>query len=280
YVCAFSEMSIIIHGIIRSSSLFANRPGLASLLTQTKQFWNIHQLAISTEEKTYQKAFLDRTRHIFFFHLTFSVVTTFYISFSSLFSALTCYRPSWLPIYALWSYQVLVMQFAVLLPIVCFDTLLMTFISLTYLQFRLLNRQIETMMDADTASEIQEKICEVVDHHVFLINPDLGAIFKSGVYVYVALSGFIIIYSIPTQHLKDEAANVTNTAYSTKWYGTPEFGTSVLMMMANGRRYVKISAGSLIDINLQTSLATIKTMVSYCMFLRTVGLDQQEIHEY
>nr|CAI5851795.1 unnamed protein product [Callosobruchus analis] len=34
-----------------------------------------------------------------------------------------------------------------------------------------------------------------------------------------------------------------------------------------------VTAGGLVDINLATCLTTVKTMVSYCMFLRTMGAD-------
>ncbi|VEN63320.1 unnamed protein product [Callosobruchus maculatus] len=64
---------------------------------------------------------------------------------------------------------------------------------------------------------------------------------------------------------------IQNSAYFSRWYNYPKQAQSMMLMISAAQRDVTITAGGLININLETSLSTIKTMVSYCMFLQTMG---------
>ncbi|CAH2014621.1 unnamed protein product [Acanthoscelides obtectus] len=69
------------------------------------------------------------------------------------------------------------------------------------------------------------------------------------------------------------AEKTFSRAYFSKWYENLENAQPTKNIILQSQQRVFITAGRLIDINLATSLATVKTMVSYCMFLRTMGVD-------
>ncbi|CAH1993321.1 unnamed protein product [Acanthoscelides obtectus] len=69
------------------------------------------------------------------------------------------------------------------------------------------------------------------------------------------------------------ASKIGNSAYFSYWYEyLPRSCTTKLVIMQSQKKAI-VTAGGLIDINLATSLTTVKTMVSYCMFLRTMGAE-------
>ncbi|CAH1993312.1 unnamed protein product [Acanthoscelides obtectus] len=70
-----------------------------------------------------------------------------------------------------------------------------------------------------------------------------------------------------------QAEKTFSRAYFSKWYENLKNAQPTKNIILQSQQRVFITAGRLIDINLATSLATVKTMVSYCMFLRTMGVD-------
>nr|CAI5844639.1 unnamed protein product [Callosobruchus analis] len=85
---------------------------------------------------------------------------------------------------------------------------------------------------------------------------------------------FVVFYCKPAQDLTDEAERTFNSAYFSKWYENLGNAQPTKNIIVQSQQRVFITAGRIIDINLATGLATVKTMVSYCMFLRTMGIDQ------
>ncbi|CAH1966605.1 unnamed protein product [Acanthoscelides obtectus] len=100
---------------------------------------------------------------------------------------------------------------------------------------------------------------------------EIGLFLRAVFYVNVALIGLVVYYCLPAQNLTDEINRVQHCAYFSKWYNYPREAHSMMLMISAAQRDVNITAGGIININLETSLSTIKTMVSYCMFLQTMG---------
>lgn len=95
---------------------------------------------------------------------------TFFVEEDAL--VMACYKPDWIPFYPFWFFQVLVMYFGVMLPIILLDTLVMSLIGLTEIQFMLLNGAVERVFDLGGSSDdlsVEKGIRSIVAHHVFLI---------------------------------------------------------------------------------------------------------------
>nr|ALR72550.1 odorant receptor OR5 [Colaphellus bowringi] len=234
----------------------------------------------------------------------------FMLSFGQLLSKtlpLKCYSAKWIPFHVMWFYQSFLTSVCIIMPIIAMDLLLMTFISLTHIQFKMLNLEIDRVFRRSERAKKSE-IARLVDHHNFLIdfsnrinntfstmllayifvfvismcvemykssaNPSFSVFMNAVTYLSAAVFGLIFLFCIPGQNLTDEANNIPNAVYFTDWYRDSKQSTSVLMMISNGQRDISIKAGEVIKINLATSLSTIKTLLSYFMFLRTVVLDE------
>ncbi|CAH1966604.1 unnamed protein product [Acanthoscelides obtectus] len=94
-------------------------------------------------------------------------------------------------------------------------------------------------------------------------------------YTTVALWGFIALFGLPAELMVTEVNEIYGSIYSSAWYNYPEEKRTVLMIITNAQREVCIQAGRFLTINLATSMNTVKTMVSYCMFLQTVIVDEE-----
>ncbi|KAG5898561.1 hypothetical protein JTB14_012457 [Gonioctena quinquepunctata] len=69
-----------------------------------------------------------------------------------------------------------------------------------------------------------------------------------------------------------EVDELSLNVFSNCWNeNTKRLVFTIQMIIMKGQQPVKLSIGKFSQINLQTCLATIKTTVSYYMFLRTIG---------
>nr|UTN00931.1 odorant receptor [Semanotus bifasciatus] len=100
----------------------------------------------------------------------------------------------------------------------------------------------------------------------------LDDMLKSCLYTAAVFFQFIVIYSIPSQMLTDEADNTVDSIWLSKWY---ESSTSMKFylkqIILRSQRSVCISVGKISIISLSTCFATTKTILSYYMFLRTMS---------
>ncbi|XP_018561944.1 uncharacterized protein LOC108904049 isoform X2 [Anoplophora glabripennis] len=89
------------------------------------------------------------------------------------------------------------------------------------------------------------------------------------------LTQFTFCYCLPAQAVTDEADRTTEYAYFNKWYDNPSSAKAAqLMILGRSQRKTHILAGGIVNIDLDNCLKTIKTMVSYAMFIRTMGIGQ------
>nr|CAI5851798.1 unnamed protein product [Callosobruchus analis] len=80
-----------------------------------------------------------------------------------------CWKPDWMPFYPFWLFQVLVMYFGVMLPIICLDTLIMTLLVLTQIQFRLLGEELQNIFLSTNIQQSKKNLAKVVKFHEFLL---------------------------------------------------------------------------------------------------------------
>nr|CAI5851800.1 unnamed protein product [Callosobruchus analis] len=65
--------------------------------------------------------------------------------------------------------HVLVMYFGVMLPIICLDTLIMTLLVLTQIQFRLLGEELQNIFLSTNIQQSKKNLAKVVKFHEFLL---------------------------------------------------------------------------------------------------------------
>nr|CAI5866179.1 unnamed protein product [Callosobruchus analis] len=95
-------------------------------------------------------------------------------------------------------------------------------------------------------------------------------------YTLIALWGLIGLFALPAEMMLDEVDKICDSIYSSAWYNHPEEKQTILLIIMNAQKKFYVQAGKFLNMNLATSMNTVKTMVSYCMFLQTVMMDEQK----
>nr|UTN00927.1 odorant receptor [Semanotus bifasciatus] len=222
------------------------------------------------------------------------------------------YNPEWIPYYALWLFESMVFVTGIWFPVSGLDIIMLSILMLTKLQFRLLNEELTELFDSEAdMKNVDQRIGKCVRHHAFLIDyvkrinktfseamlfyvgvitismcvemylistrDSLKASFKSMSYIFNGLVQYSVCYCVPAQAISDEAYATAYSIYSSKWYEHPTHSVkiAVLMIMAKAQHTLPIVAGGFLIVNLDTCFKTIKTMVSYCMFLRTMTVQPE-----
>ncbi|KAG5898285.1 hypothetical protein JTB14_008628 [Gonioctena quinquepunctata] len=219
-----------------------------------------------------------------------------------------CYRPNWIPVKYLAIYQGLIAPQTVL-SLLGSDMLFLGLVKLTQIQFKLLNQEMKTIFDEINDDDFEEvtkrRLSRCIRHHLFLLDfgKRIGNIFSVGIFVYVvvlvlhmcvemylssvltspfmyiqsifiSMAGVYIfgfVYCIPAHSLVDEAEKVSYSIFSSKWYEHPKYAKEIMMIMIGSKTNLTIKACGILNIDLVTCLSTVKTMVSYSMFLRTMA---------
>ncbi|KAJ8967750.1 hypothetical protein NQ314_002629 [Rhamnusium bicolor] len=314
---ALESGAILTHGVIKLSALFYKRSNIHDLLTRMKnQFWKIEDIEDEELKSSHMhtlKSLKDR------FHLfnILCIITTFSFTCRTFildgdFLAFDSYRPEWISFYLLLLYESLVFVVGIYFPVLGTDMFMMSLLTLTQAQFKLLNHEIKKIFNAQTKMEedmeiVNKRIRKYVDQHNFLLDyvnrindtfcevllvylaiiilsmcvelyiittqNSLRASIKAISYISAGMFQYIICYCSPAQALSDEADEITNRTYFSKWneHTTQSVKTATLMILGRSQKKVLITAGGFIKIDLETCLKTLKTMVSYSMFLRTMG---------
>ncbi|VEN53915.1 unnamed protein product, partial [Callosobruchus maculatus] len=147
----------------------------------------------------------------------------------------------------------------------------------------------------ESGRSVGRNLKKCVRHHNFLLRciDDLNAILSKTllIYIFVMVSGIcthmytlsfvmgnsqqkISTSSPPSQtgHASPcQAEQIGVSLYLSKWHKYPSHSKAVLLGLLSGRIEAFIDIGGFGRLNMQTCLLTMKTMMSYFMFLRTVG---------
>ncbi|XP_023019277.1 odorant receptor 22a [Leptinotarsa decemlineata] len=222
-----------------------------------------------------------------------------------------CFRPQWAGYYGLLIYEDITAIISILFPILSVDLFFMGLMRLTQIQWKLLNHELYHtfdhihMKDDSVQEKIKLKIKKCVCHHEFLIRyvekindtfstslffymviivlsmcvemynattfSDPQIIRRAFVYTTAGCTAFMICFCYPCQDMIDEATKISSSIYFSNWYKYPEHSKSTQMILLRGQKTMNIRAGGFLEMDLRTGLATLKTMVSYSMFLRTIS---------
>ncbi|VEN55161.1 unnamed protein product [Callosobruchus maculatus] len=99
---------------------------------------------------------------------------------------------------------------------------------------------------------------------------DPRIIAEGGLHILLALYMIAFCYCIPVQNMTDEIANVSVSAYFSNWQNHSKKTKDIIIVILAAQKKFEITAGGIVPLNMQTMMAACKSMVSYCMFLRTV----------
>nr|CAI5866181.1 unnamed protein product [Callosobruchus analis] len=157
---AYSGMSMVIHLIRRMET----------------DFWSPDDIPLSKEEKQFFADTHQRLKTAFKMLILFCSLNSGCACFQTFFLpenvlAFVCYEPETINFWYIWTLQAFVMVFSIVVPIVSLDVMLMTILVLTELQFKLLNKEVETLFDVDanTGENVDKRIERVIRQHNFLL---------------------------------------------------------------------------------------------------------------
>nr|CAI5825860.1 unnamed protein product [Callosobruchus analis] len=220
-----TNITMYIHGLIRTSVLFFGRRQMKYLIETTKQFWAMEDY----------EAIVRRTRKE---RITYTWITVSFVLVGCLKRHLNVretglYFPQWAPKHV----QDLAQEWG-LLSFISYDILFRTLLIQITIQLKMLNGRLLTLYDlkANDANITHAKFTEIVEHYVILIR----------------------------------CADGINKLFSKVFLGYTGKARDIMLIIIVTQKPFEISAGGIIPLNMQTLLAACKTMVSYCMFLRTV----------
>nr|CAI5851799.1 unnamed protein product [Callosobruchus analis] len=171
----FSGMSMLIHGVQRMASLYFNKAKIGDLLKiSASSFWSLDRIKLAPETMEYTKKYHNRLKLAYRLFVISCIFNTSGFCYQTFFFeedilVIQCWKPDWMPFYPFWLFQVLVMYFGVMLPIICLDTLIMTLLVLTQIQFRLLGEELQNIFLSTNIQQSKKNLAKVVKFHEFLL---------------------------------------------------------------------------------------------------------------
>nr|CAI5844650.1 unnamed protein product [Callosobruchus analis] len=142
------------------------------------KFWKESDLDMTDEEKMICTKYYSRLKIAMYVFACWCTSNLFGFCCQTFFSdqdilPLACYKPDWVPFYPFWFLQVLIIFLGINMPVICLDTLIMTLIVLTHIQFRLLNHELENLysygFQNGNPTYFVNKLRKIVRHHNFLL---------------------------------------------------------------------------------------------------------------
>ncbi|CAH2002984.1 unnamed protein product [Acanthoscelides obtectus] len=292
---------------------FKKREIVELLQTMRDNFWTIEMIRDSKLKKVYVRYHdILRNKCLFYIGIYLSTVVSFFVG--PLLSegevlSYECYRPPWLTYHQLLCVVNICGTTITLFTLIPVDMLFMSVITLTTMQFLLLNEELQNVVqDEIEGKDVERTIRRCIRHHSFLLNymrrinevfsmrlvlffgiilitmclemyrstcpdSDWKTFAESILYTTSGLYEFLSCYCFPVQFLINQADKVSEIIYQTNWYKSRYRGQSAFFMILLGQKGVKIAAGGVVNIDFATGLSTVKTMVSYCMFLKSIDID-------
>lgn len=155
-------------------ALAVQRASINELVKEVRTtFWKVEDVSLSKSDRKFIYGTLKKMKLKLFALAGLGVIYTV-VMFVPMFltdeKALPFpqYQPSWMSINEILLLKLFVLIFALDISVVALISLVMTFVTLTHMQFRLLNRQIENSLNMDNGPS-HNVIKRIVDHHNFLL---------------------------------------------------------------------------------------------------------------
>ncbi|VEN59359.1 unnamed protein product [Callosobruchus maculatus] len=289
---------MFVNSTVKLSTLFVHRSKIQDLVGRTRNFWKL---------KNYEQA-VKSTRFIRNIYasivslIILRVVVKNHVSGKGM--TFRVYRPKWIPRMAI----ILLEDFACIsatATYICFDVLVRTFLVLLQMQFEMLNEEFTAIYQNCkelSRDELDKKLRRCVDHHNYLNNflNLFSGTFSTALIIFIGnitLSLCVVMYVIlevssninhcthliaglnmiftcyawPAQAMMNEANAVRNAVYLSDWHLYSGHQKHILIVLMGCLKTIEIKAGGILRIDMEMFMMSCKTMVSYCMFLRTVS---------
>ncbi|XP_018561953.2 uncharacterized protein LOC108904055 [Anoplophora glabripennis] len=305
---------LIFQAMMKLTMFFVKERQFYDLLERINYFWKVDDVQDEVEKKkhlNYLKLIKNRSA---VYNIWASATTVAFLlkplfvkGDNLIFTTAT---PTWIPFGVMPFYEEVLFVFGVHGPIVGMDLFTLALFLLVKLQFDMLNQEIQRMFQNMKESEINQRIKKIVDHHNFILDyvnrinntlsegmllyvvnvllamcvemyiasvqKSIMAAIKAIMYASTGVLQYCICYCLPAQAVTDEAELTSNYVYFNNWDNHPVSSVKVAqtMMLARAQQQTLILAGGFIKFDLETYLKTLKTMVSYAMFIRTMGIGQ------
>ncbi|VEN47684.1 unnamed protein product [Callosobruchus maculatus] len=269
---------------------------MKSLIETTKHFW-----ALEDYDIVVRRTRRGRILHTFFmcsFIMSGSVKRHLNPQATGL------YFPQWAPKHLLMLVQDIATQWEIL-GFISSDILFRTLIIQLTLQLKMISqRLLKLYSDEHDEKMIQNKLRECIEHYVVLIryaedinklyskifvvsfscltfsctvslymimrNHDPKIIVEGMLHIILSLYMISFCYCVPAQAMTNEIANVSTSAYFSNWQNYSKNTKDIILVILAAQTRFEISAGGIVPVNVETLLSACQSMISYCMFLRTV----------
>nr|UTN00932.1 odorant receptor [Semanotus bifasciatus] len=308
----FQSIFIIFHGTLKLITLYIKRSSLLDLLKRSTNVWDVDEIENEEVIEACIKTIKNLRYFCVFFLITAILTSSSFVLRPVILEDMVfnSYVPKNMPVLILDGIQAYVFLVGIFVPTVTFDIFFVSLTILIQVQFKILNCQLKEILHNSRHSKhripFQAKLKAWINHHNDLftfvdkinetvamtlllyfgdvicsmclelynmtVQKSLSELLKSVIYIVTELFQLVVIFSIPSQMLTDEAGNTVNSVWLSEWYETSTSTQFCLkQIMLRSQRPLSISCGKFRVIDLSTCLATIKTIVSYYMFLRTMG---------
>ncbi|VEN37431.1 unnamed protein product, partial [Callosobruchus maculatus] len=113
------------------------------------------------------------------------------------------------------------------------------------------------------------KTSELLYNHFFVCRNSISfAIIRDLSVVALTLIEFFGAFFIPAQLCINQAEEIKYSAYFSKWYEHPQYYRHISMMIVRDSLSIRMNAGGIVGLDLETALNVGKLTGSYYMFLR------------
>ncbi|XP_026464609.1 odorant receptor 4-like, partial [Ctenocephalides felis] len=149
------------------------------------------------------------------------------------------------------------------------DVLMANLMGLFCCQLELLMNKIQNLTDrVQEEEELYEELCKCIDKHeeIYVGTKCLQNCLSPAVFLHFSVTSLILCASL---YQLAKSTQVSEAAYQCKWYITStKFRASLRMMMMRSQKPIRITAGSFIDLTLQTYVAIVKASYSFFALIK------------
>nr|CAI5865529.1 unnamed protein product [Callosobruchus analis] len=261
------NFTLFFHALMKLSTLFFRRKQVFDILQLTNtHFWEVDRdsgsINVTLKKTTRLRIFYVTSVYLF----ALSSVVKPHINGGMTFK---CYKPQWLPRYVLLAFEDII-SLAINSVFCCFDVLMMTLLTLTQVQFRMLNEKIYKIYNLNSPENVRTNMRECINHYNVLIDftsrfkqafsitlllfvgnisislciciPPLHVVIEAFLHLVAGLNMIYICYSAPAQALMNEANRVGRSIYFSRWYQFPSDSKDVLTFLIGTQKKYEISA--------------------------------------
>ncbi|CAH1995064.1 unnamed protein product [Acanthoscelides obtectus] len=285
FVMSLENVLCTVHATLYLSCLYIQRPSINQLLTEMRdKFWDISNYSDNDLVKAHEESvYRVNVKYVSFCLILFYTAVSFYygrivtdrkpIGANLVFES---YLPEGMPFWVLFAWQHIPAVALVSLE-VAMDFLICSILSLTAMQYRLLRYELERVFgdypgkkEGEGVITTRSRRCN--DQLTFLLGDSIEHMIKILLYSGFMFFEFFICFCYPAQDLTAGAEKLANSIYFSDWSEYPNHHREILLLLGKSQIRVVFTAGGLLEVDLKTGMAALKSVFSYSMFLRTMTM--------